>query len=66
MPLDISDPTIKEKLNNLKDNGTDGQWVQLGFVPKTEKIKITEEGSGLTDLVDGKFNKRRKKILICL
>lgn len=43
MQLDIKDGAIKDALFNLKDNGKHLEWVLLGYVPKTDKIRVKEE-----------------------
>eukprot|EP01080_Neovahlkampfia_damariscottae_P001296 gene1296-11380_t len=50
--LDTSDPALNKALDEILDLNSDTEWVILGHVKQTMKIKVVEKGEGFSDMVD--------------
>lgn len=50
---DLSDPALFDAFEDVRNENSPTNWVIFGYVPKSEKIKVEETGTGdLTEMLD--------------
>eukprot|EP00161_Ancyromonas_sigmoides_P022064 TRINITY_DN667_c0_g2_i1.p1 TRINITY_DN667_c0_g2~~TRINITY_DN667_c0_g2_i1.p1 ORF type:complete len:168 (-),score=69.64 TRINITY_DN667_c0_g2_i1:74-577(-) len=67
-PLDLGDPEVGAALGRVRDAGL--KWVVLGYVPRTNKIKVDDEGTDALGTGDAEdvaelFSQGRPQFMFC-
>eukprot|EP01104_Vermistella_antarctica_P017976 TRINITY_DN6517_c0_g1_i2.p1 TRINITY_DN6517_c0_g1~~TRINITY_DN6517_c0_g1_i2.p1 ORF type:complete len:181 (-),score=16.73 TRINITY_DN6517_c0_g1_i2:810-1352(-) len=44
--VDTSDPAVSEAIHEVRDKTNGTTWVILGYVPKTNSLRVVEKGTG--------------------